>query len=194
MTGIEATVVSVHAGSNADLSKPAHEAIQLELDGIVGDRHRGYERRAWAGDKQAKGTVRRNERQWSGVSLEELAAIAQAMGLGGGLDAGTLGANFCFSGISEFSRLPRGSVLRFPSGAVVIVEEYNPPCLDMGKQLASQLSAKSSIALSPTSFSQAAKLTRGLVGVVEVPGLVHRGDTVLVEACRPLPWLNKTSD
>ena len=41
---IVARVVSVHAGSNEDLSKDEHPTIQVELDGVVGDRHRSFER------------------------------------------------------------------------------------------------------------------------------------------------------
>ena len=59
-----AKIVSVHAGSNDDLSKEQHPSIQAELDGIVGDRHRSYSRKTWPGDKQPEGAVRRNERQW----------------------------------------------------------------------------------------------------------------------------------
>ena len=75
MKNIKATVISVHAGSNDDLSKESHDSITAELDGFVGDRHKSYTREAWAGDKQEKGTIRRNERQWSAVSVEELAEI-----------------------------------------------------------------------------------------------------------------------
>lgn len=63
MTKLQAIVVSVHSGSNDDMSKEEHPSIEVALDGIVGDAHRSYVRKAWAGDKQLEGTVRRNERQ-----------------------------------------------------------------------------------------------------------------------------------
>ena len=69
MKKITGTVVSVHAGSNDDLSKEAHDSITAGLDGLVGDWHKSYTREAWAGDKQQNGTIRRNERQWSAVSV-----------------------------------------------------------------------------------------------------------------------------
>lgn len=87
MEKIVARVVSVHAGSNDDLCKEEHPAIQVELDGVVGDRHQSFARAAWQGDKQSKGTIRRNERQWSAVSVEELAEIQDAMDLGATLTA-----------------------------------------------------------------------------------------------------------
>ena len=81
MKEITARVVSVHAGSNDDLSKDQHPSIQVELDGVVGDRHRSYTRQTWSGDKQPAGTFRRNERQWSAVSVEEMTAIKTEMDL-----------------------------------------------------------------------------------------------------------------
>ena len=37
MTKLSARVVSVHAGSNDDMSKEEHASIEVALDGIVGD-------------------------------------------------------------------------------------------------------------------------------------------------------------
>jgi MOSC domain-containing protein YiiM len=194
VTKLFASVASVHAGSNDDLSKEERETIQVELDGIVGDRHRSVSRETWAGDKQPKGTVRRNERQWSAVSVEELTDIQEAMDLNEPLTAARLGANLCLSGVRQLSRLPKGTVLKFPSGAELVVEEYNPPCHDMGKQLADEFTTRSGGTLSSTAFSQAAKLTRGIVGVVEVPGMISRGDEVIVELYETPSWLVRHSD
>jgi MOSC domain-containing protein YiiM len=189
MNSIVARVVSVHAGSNDDLSKEAHATIQVELDGIVGDRHRSYERTTWTGDKQPQGTKRRNERQWSAVSVEELADIQDSMELSERLSATCLGANLCLEGIAELSRLPKGTLLKFPSGAALLVEEYNPPCHDMGKILASKYTTRSGQPLSSTAFSKAAKLRRGVVGVVEVAGTISAGDQVTVEIYETPAWL-----
>ena len=93
-------------------------------------------KRSLAGDKQKKGTIRRNERQWSAVSIEEINEIESAMNLENVIDASTLGANLCLSGIANLSALPKGSLLKFSSGVELLVEEYNPPCLEMGKKLA----------------------------------------------------------
>ena len=184
----------MHAGSNDDMSKEEHASIEVALDGIVGDAHRSYVRKTWAGDKQPEGTLRRNERQWSAVSVEELAAIQEAMDLTESPTATELGANLCLSGIRDLSRLPKGTVLRFPSGAELIVEEYNPPCHDMGKKLAGSHTTQSGKPLSSTAFSKAAKLTRGIVGVVEVPGIISAGDEVQVELYETPSWLLRPSD
>jgi MOSC domain-containing protein YiiM len=191
---ITAKVVSVHAGSNDDLSKEQHPSIQAELDGIVGDRHRSYLRKTWRGDKQRQGTVRRNERQWSAVSVEELADIRKNMDLKKPLTATSLGANLCFKGLPELSRLPKGTLLKFPSGAELIVEEYNPPCLHMGQRMASLHETNSGKPLSDTAFSKAAKLCRGVVGVVEVAGTIKEGDDVAIILYDPPTWLARPAD
>jgi len=191
---IVAQVVSVHIGAQDELGKEEHPGVQVELNGIVGDRHQSYERSCWAGDKQPEGTIRRNERQWSAVSTEELAEIQAAMDLSESLTAASLGANLCITGIAELSRLPKGTVLKFPSGAELIVEEYNPPCHGMGKKLASMYTTKSGEPLSSTAFSKAAKLIRGIVGSVEVAGTIRAGDEVTVELYETPAWLARSAD
>ena len=180
MTTSVGIVESVYLGlPGQSLVKEVRSSLKAELDGFFGDRHASVERSAWgAGDKQAKGVIRRNERQWSAVSMEELADISLRMNLTEGLTAGSIGANLCFKGIPNFSQLPKGSIFKFPSGAELMVEEYNPPCLAMGRQLAKTFRTRSGEAIHDTTFSKAAEHTRGLVGVVEVPGLINSGDTV----------------
>lgn len=193
MEKLKARVTSVHAGSNEDLSKDERPTITAELDGIVGDRHRGFERVTWAGDKQPEGTRRRNERQWSAMSVEEIDAVSRAMDLAAPLSGGRLGANVCLEGVAELSRLPKGTVLRFPSGAELIVEEYNPPCHDMGKQVAADFRTQAGAAPQPTDFPKAAKLMRGIVGVVEVPGTISVNDEVEIEVYAVPNWLSRSS-
>jgi MOSC domain-containing protein YiiM len=190
---IVAQVVSVHSGSNEDMSKEEHPSIQVELAGIGGDGHKSYERKTWDGDKQPEGSIRRNERQWSAVSAEELAEMSVALDLTEHLTATCLGANLCFSGIPQLSRLPKGTILKFPSGAELSVEEYNPPCHYMGKKVASLYATNSGETLSSTAFSKAAKLTRGIVGVVEVAGAINVDDQVTVEVYETPAWLVRDS-
>lgn len=192
MSNLQATVVSVHASDGEGLSKDEQQSIIVELDGVVGDRHRSFSREAWAGDKQPKGTVRRNERQWSAVSVQELDEISTALDLAEPLTADTIGANICLEGIEELSRLPKGTTLRFPSGAELMVEEFNPPCLDMGTKIASTLATKSGEPLENTDFSKAAKLTRGVVGSVEVAGIINPGDAVEITLYVQPEWLNRS--
>jgi len=194
MKTITATVVSVHTGGSDQLSKDEQSSIIVELDGVVGDRHRSYSRETWAGDKQPKGTVRRNERQWSAVSVEELAEIQEAMDLTEALTATALGANLCFEGVAELSRLPKGTIMRFPSGAELMVAELNPPCLDMGTKLAETMQTRSGAPLQNTTFSKASKLLRGVVGVVEVAGIINPGDEVEITLYEHPRWLARSAD
>ena len=194
MKTLSGKVVSVHSGSNDDLSKEEHSSIQVELDGVVGDRHRSYVRKTWAGDKQPEGTTRRNERQWSAVSIEELDDIAKDMNIVEPLTATSLGANLCLQGIPELSRLPKGTLLKFPSGAELIVEEYNPPCKDMSEIQAAKHTQNSGDKVSLTAFSVASKLSRGVVGVVEATGVINAGDNVTVEIYETPAWLKRSAD
>jgi hypothetical protein len=84
--------------------------------------------------------------------------------------------------------------LKFPSGAELVVEEYNPPCHDMGKQLALSYSTNSGKPLSTTAFSKAAKLSRGIVGVIDVAGVINAGDQVTVVLYESPSWLNASRD
>ena len=164
-----------------ELIKRSVKQLEFRLDGVIGDRHAGFERVTWEGDdKQVANTLRRNERQWSAVSSEELDEISEKMNLRVPLHAGDIGANFCVSGANNFSKLPKGTIFKFDSGVELIVEEYNPPCLGMSKNLAQKILDKNGNVLDETLFLQVAKYLRGLVGVVEVPGIIHKNDEFLI--------------
>lgn len=178
-------LVSVHAGNNENYSKPAQPSATVELDGLVGDKHRGFERVAQSYDPDPTGTIRRNERQWSGVSLEELEMIRDRLDLSEPLMPATLGANICVKEIPDFSRLPRGSRLRFPSGAVLVVEEINPPCADIGVQIAAIHTTTSGEPVDGKMFPKHAVRLRGVVGVVDVAGTIVTGDRIVVEVNEP---------
>ena len=177
---LKGRVVSVHVGDNEDLSKEPRESLNAEIGGFAGDKHQGPGRETWAGEGEPAGTVRRNERQWSGVSVEELAHITQHLDLTEPLTPATLGANLCVEGIPEFSLLPKGTSLVFPSGAVLVVEEYNPPCTDMGARIVAKYSTRSGQPLTDNSWLRPASGRRGVVGVINVPGEIRAGDEVEV--------------
>ena len=67
METLKASVVSVLLGVGETHGKEERDSIRVEFDGVAGDRHQSFSRICYGGDKQAKGTVRRNERQWSAV-------------------------------------------------------------------------------------------------------------------------------
>ena len=178
---ITGTVASLHISNNSDISNESTENIQVEFDGIVTDKHRSYMRGAYEGESVPEGTVRRNDRQWSAVSLEELTKIEESMELETTLTAATLTANLCFKGIPNFSQLPKGSQLCFPSGAILMVEDYNPPCSYMSEKIAQTHTTTSGQPPKRLAFVKAAKRLRGLVGVVDVVGVINAGDEVIVK-------------
>ena len=192
MKSIIGKVVEVNLGTvEEELAKHACASLQAELDGFVGDRHRSIHREAWKGDKQPKGTVRRNERQWSAMSVEELTDMSIKMDLKEPLTAAKLSVNLCFEGIPQLSLLPKGTILKFSSGTELMVEEYNPPCIEMSEKIASTYTTNSAKPLARNAFIQAALRTRGLVGVVEVAGGINVGDEVEVKVYQPPAWMTK---
>ena len=64
----------------------------------------------------------------------------------------------------------------------------------MGKHLADKYTTRSGAALASTAFSRAAKLTRGVVGVVEVAGTISAGDEVQIELFETPSWLLRSPD
>ncbi len=176
-----AAVVSVHAGDHDDLHKDQRDHVEIDAEGFPGDKHRGFTRVAWHGDKDPEGTVRRNERQWSGVSAEELEIISRRMDLSRSLEATTLGANLCFEGTPDFSQLPRGTRLVFSSAAILVVEESNPPCAEMGEEITAAYTTSAGEPAAGGMFPKHAMGLRGVVGVVDVAGKICTGDRVIVE-------------
>ena len=185
MMEITATLRSVHTGNNEDYSKPPSPWIEVDLEGFPGDKHRGFQRTAQSWDSEPTGTPRRNERQWSGVSVEELQTIRARLDLREPLTATTLGANICVEGIPHFSQLPRGTKLCFPSGAVLLVKENNPPCTWMADQIVAQHTTRSGKPVAGKMFPKYAMGLRGLVGVVDVPGAIHPDESLIVKLCAP---------
>ena len=177
----DAKLVSVHVGKTVEFIKESIGTAQIELDGFVGDKHRSHMRGIYEGEAYPPGTIRRNNRQWSAVSIEELKVISQTMDLAEDLTARSLGANLCFNGIPELSQLPKGSKLTFPSGATLIVEEYNPPCHDMSEEISKTRKTKSGDYPGKLDFLKAAKKLRGLIGIVDVAGEINEGDIVKVQ-------------
>jgi len=185
MATITGKLVSVHIGKENEFAKSGQASVQVELDGFVGDRHWGFSRIAYAGDTEPEGTVRRNNRQWTGVSVEELAQIQTRMDLKEPLTASTLGANICVSGIPDFSRLVKGDRLIFPSGATLLVENYNPPCSDMSEEIAKSHTSNSGEPIKRMDFCKHAGRIRGVAGCIDVAGAISAGDEIVVQHKKP---------
>lgn len=149
----------------------AIDSVVLSYAGIEGDRHAGLVAKAAPGQRYApRGVELRNSRQLSLVSLEELAETASALEMPT-LDWRTYGANVCFSAAPELTMIASGTRLIFASGAIVVIDGENEPCIKVGKALSEQLSHDVRSA-----FVKAGRRRRGLVAWVERPGLIRVGD------------------
>jgi MOSC domain-containing protein YiiM len=180
-----AVIESLYVGSSDLLEKVARESLTFTFEGIVGDKHAGFTKAADGRNPEyPRGTPMRNDRQWSAVAVEEMQQIAEHLGITE-LNPGWIGANIAFRGLHPFTLLPRGTRLFFPCGAVLRVEDTNNPCSGPGKVLSSKYPE---LHLKPNLFPKAAMHRRGLVGVVERPGVVTVGDAVRIEVYEPRPY------
>lgn len=147
------------------------ETMTLDWAGPVGECHAGLTRRSCSRVmlQHPKGTEIRNTRQLSMVSVEDLAAVAQAM------DAPRIapewtGANIMFEGIPDFTLLPPSSRLIFANGAALVVDVENGPCRFVGEVIERHYPGKGG------AFPRLAAGLRGVLGWVERPGVVALGD------------------
>lgn len=174
---IEAKVEGLYLGDQTGLEKTPVSQLEVDLAGVVGDKHAGFTRLADSRNKEfVRGTIMQNDRQFSVVSLYELQLIASKMGVPN-IDPAWLGANLALSGVSNLTELPRDTQFKFPSGAILSVTAENIPCLGPGEVIASKFPA---LDIKATSFPKAAIGKRGLVGVVKFPGIIKMGDKVEV--------------
>ncbi|MGV3620530.1 MAG: MOSC domain-containing protein [Archangium sp.] len=154
----------------------AIEQAVLTFAGMEGDRHAGLTMKAGPRQKYLpRGAEVRNARQLSIVSVEELAEIASSLGISR-VRASTLGANLLISGAPSLTKIAPGTRFIFPSGAVLVIDGENEPCVKSGKAvaLAAQKPELSS------RFVKAAWNKRGLVAWVERPGMIKVGDGLKV--------------
>jgi hypothetical protein len=151
--------------------------LDLDFGGVVGDRHYGIARPA--NIRQARyyprGTMIRNRRQLTVVSVEELAEVARRLEL---LEvrAEWLGANLLVEGIPRLSALPIGTRLLFLSGVGLVCEGVNQPCRLPGKVLQEHFPQSGA----QSQFVRAAYGLRGIAASVECPGAIHSRDRAVV--------------
>ncbi len=154
------------------------EAVKVTMEGLEGDNHAGMT--MLANSRQpyyTRGTVIRNFRQVSILSVEELAQVARGMALSE-VRAAWLGANLLLRNVPNLTQLPPSTRLFFPQEAVLVVEGENFPCNGPARLIQSQFPDTPNLA---AAFLKHAMHKRGLVGWVERPGYIGAGDTVRVE-------------
>lgn len=165
------------------------EALDFGLAGIAGDHHSGATRKSSSREPwYPRNTEIRNERQLSIVAPDELARIAGAMAIGE-VRPEWIGANLSIDGVPSLSMLPAGTLLFFAGGATVKVDAQNAPCRIAGRSVAEH-AGMADHAAGALMFPKVAKRLRGLVGWVEKPGRVTKGEAVSVRV--PEQWIYRT--
>ena len=160
--------------------------VAVTFEGFDGDKHAGFTRDADGRTPHyPRGTRIRNDRQVSLVSEEDLAQIAAELGVPL-IEPEWLGANLLVSRIPQFTLLPPATRLCFAEGVVLAVSGENAPCLGPGKVIARQYPH-----LTPSRFPKAALHRRGLVAVVEKPGVVRAGESVVAEIPDLTPYVTE---
>ena len=165
------------ASPDRDTGLEKHERGELRLlfSGIEGDCHGGLTRMSDSRMlKQFKrGTEVKNARQVSILSVEELRAIAEGMGIPV-VRPEWVGANLVTSGIPDLTLLPPSARLQFPSGATIAIDIENLPC----RYPAAIIEGHHPEAA--VGFVTAARQKRGLVGWVEAEGVIRTGDAITI--------------
>jgi MOSC domain-containing protein YiiM len=118
-----------------------------------------------------KGTTIRNTRQFTILSVEELAATAAKMGLER-LDPALVGATMVIEGIPDLSHLPPSSRLQGPEGATLVVDIENRSCQLPAKPIEARHAGFGA------KYKSAASGRRGLTAWVEREGVFRLNDAI----------------
>lgn len=168
--------------SGALRSEPL-ETVVATLEGFEGEVHSGHTRASCSRvtSQHPKGTEIANVRQLSVMSAEELAQIAQKMGIDT-LDPALLGASMIVEGIPDFSHVPPSSRLQGPDGATLVIDMENRPCILPGREIETETPGLGNL------FKPAAKGRRGVTAWVERPGRFSVGDTLVLHVPDQPAW------
>ncbi|MDF3212761.1 MOSC domain-containing protein [Mesorhizobium sp. M7A.F.Ca.CA.001.09.2.1] len=166
-------------------TRPVDE-LRLGFDGISGDFHAGPTRRSGGREPwYPRGTEMRNERQLSIVAADELAVVAERMGLAE-IKPEWIGANLVMEGVPNLSMLPSGTLLFFKGGVTIKVDAQNGPCRIASRSIAEN-AGMADVEAGALLFPKAAKRLRGIVAWVEKPGTVRAGEEISLRV--PEQWI-----
>ncbi len=114
---------------NASLRSESLTEVQLTYAGAAGEAHGGITRPSCVRvrDQFPEGTEIRNVRQFSIVSAEELAAIAEEIGVKT-FDPRWIGASIVLEGIPDFTHVPPSARLQNADGTTLVIDMENRPC------------------------------------------------------------------
>ena len=169
-TGRIAWIGRVADRASSLAAEPLSE-VAVSYAGIAGEEHAGLTRPSCSRvvAQYPKGTEIRNVRQFSVLSVEELAAIAAKMGVAR-IDPAWVGASLVVEGIPDFSHVPPSSRLQGPDGVALVVDMENRPCHLPAKVIDAHLPGVGG------RFKTAANGRRGVTAWVEREGVLRLGE------------------
>jgi MOSC domain-containing protein YiiM len=174
-TKIVGRVVStlVNPEREKTLESVPRDYVEATFAGLQGDSHAGLTRESCVRVKHqyVAGTEIRNTRQVSILSAEDLAEVASRMGLQE-VNPGWVGANLLISGIPSLTLLPPSARLIFSSGASLVVDMENGPCVFPARVIDQYHPDKGK------TFPKAALNRRGVTAWVEREGRISPNDEV----------------
>jgi hypothetical protein len=167
----------------AEIETVAIEEMPLGSGGFAGDCHAGETRPSCSRvtGLYPRGTTIRNVRAVSLVSAEELARIAEALGLDN-LAPEWVGASVVVEGIPDFSHLPPSSRLQGPDGVTLTVDMQNRPCRFPAKTIETAHPGKGK------RFKEVAEGLRGVTAWVERVGTLRIGDALRLHVPDQRGW------
>lgn len=158
-------------------------SVQATYAGFTDDYHGGLTRASCVRVKaqHPEGTEIRNTRQLSILSAEEMAQIAETIGLEE-LDPVLLGASIVIEGIPDFTFVPPGSRLQSENGTTIVIDVENGPCNFPAREIekASEGHGKA--------FKAAARGKRGVTAWVEREGSLEVGETLRLHVPNQRAW------
>ena len=171
-----------HRDASEIVGEPLDE-MTLGFDGFTGEFHAGLTRPSCSRvtTQYPRGTEIRNVRQISVVSAEELAVIAEKLGLEE-VDPAWLGASVVVSGLPDFTHVPPSSRLQGPDGVTLTVDMLNQPCNLVSKTIEEARPGHGK------AFKAAAAGLRGVTAWVERPGTLRVGDSLQLHVPGQRAW------
>lgn len=153
------------------LRSVAASRLDLGFEGAAGERHSGATRPSCSRvlAQHPRNTEIRNSRQLAITSAEEMAKIAERMGLET-LEPEWMGCSIVLEGLPDLSHIPPSSRLQGPDGVTLVVDMENRPCVLPGREIEQERQGFGA------RFKPAAEGRRGVVAWVERPGTLRLGE------------------
>lgn len=159
------------ADSVASIEAVSTNGVDADWEGFPGDCHSGLTRPSCVRVRTqypAKGTEIRNARQISILSVEELAEVADRLGVPE-VKPEWVGASMVVEGIPDFTQVPPSSRLMFDNGAGLAIDMENAPCRHPAELIEAAHPGHG------LAFPKVAQHKRGVTAWVEHPGRIETG-------------------